>query len=585
VSERIFEGTAEAPEVVARKRRIVTLLLARGARLTNEDGSSPALLLAAFNSDGEMLRLLLNKGVSPNGKSPFGDSALLFAVLAGNHDGATALLEAGAEVNYASPGRLGLSGKEATVGLGAITKSPMKPGITPLFYACRAGDERMARVLLTAGADLEAQTPMGARPLHGAIESGDEAIVSLLLERSASLSGDTYGTTPLHLAASKGRERLIAMLLDRGAPVDARDYARFTPLLNAVENGHRQAVELLVLRGADPMATMQMGRDALHLATLANSLELMRWAIEKRGDIGRTDNLGMTPLHIAALHGYPAATRMLLQKGANVNATSLNGNTPLHDVGQGVFIATRAAEQARTNTPPQFAPTVGSPEDYVSTAMLLLTNGARLEAMGEDLTTPLHAAATSAPGVAKLLLERGADIEARDKYGFTPLQRAARFGTSETVELLLAHGARLEIEAVRVPKAFQGFTLLHWAANNENLLDNASALKALLRHKLDPRARDANGATALHWAAWRGNREAAAALAEAGAELNARDFGGQTPLHLAVDARRLEMVEWLLAHHADPTIASRRDETPLELAQRLGFFEIVQALRSPATKL
>jgi hypothetical protein len=54
----------------------------------------------------------------------------------------------------------------------------------------------------------------------------------------------------------------------------------FTPLLNAIERGHGKAVELLIARGADPNATTGVKRNALHLAALANDVDLMQWALE-----------------------------------------------------------------------------------------------------------------------------------------------------------------------------------------------------------------------------------------------------------------------------------------------------------------
>ena len=69
----------------------------------------------------------------------------------------------------------------------------------------------------------------------------------------------------------------------------------------------------------------------------------------------------------------------------------------------------------------------------------LLERGAALNRPG---WTPLHYAATGPSTAAvKLLLDRGAQINAASPNRSTPLMMAARYGPSESAELLLARGA------------------------------------------------------------------------------------------------------------------------------------------------
>jgi truncated hemoglobin YjbI len=76
-------------------------------------------------------------------------------------------------------------------------------GQTPLHMAARRGNVRIARTLLDAGADLEAQDKQGETPLRRAVNCGHENVVRLLLERGADPNlPDRHGKTPLQ-AASK----------------------------------------------------------------------------------------------------------------------------------------------------------------------------------------------------------------------------------------------------------------------------------------------------------------------------------------------------------------------------------------------
>jgi ankyrin repeat protein len=72
-----------------------------------------------------------------------------------------------------------------------------------------------------------------------------------------------------------------------------------------------------------------------------------------------------------------------------------------------------------------------------------------------------------------------------------------------------------------------------------------AVVHAFLRKSSDPNARDANGGTALHWAASRGNTEIARLLLDAGADPAATDGDGNTPLQIAEKKGKAKLVEML----------------------------------------
>ena len=77
---------------------------------------------------------------------------------------------------------------------------------------------------------------------------------------------------------------------------------------------------------------------------------------------------------------------------------------------------------------------------YHITTLVLLSQGADVNAVNRYGSTPLHSAATSEK--ATVLLENGADVNAVDaKQGETPLHRAVGQHCVETVSMLLEHGA------------------------------------------------------------------------------------------------------------------------------------------------
>lgn len=87
-----------------------------------------------------------------------------------------------------------------------------------------------------------------------------------------------------------------------------------------------------------------------------------------------------------------------------------------------------------------------------------------------------------------------------------------------------------------------------------------------------------DGATALAYAAYRDNVEAARALLEAGADPNAGNDYGVTPIMLAMENRSAAMVKTLLEAGSDPDTASWSGETLLMTAARTGFIEAIRML-------
>lgn len=66
-------------------------------------------------------------------------------------------------------------------------------------------------------------------------------------------------------ASDRGDVRTVNRLIANGADVNARDYAKWTPLHEAAGNGHEGVVKALVKRGANIHAKNNAGLTALHL--------------------------------------------------------------------------------------------------------------------------------------------------------------------------------------------------------------------------------------------------------------------------------------------------------------------------------
>ena len=128
------------------------------------------------------------------------------------------------------------------------------------------------------------------------------------------------------------------------------------------------------------------------------------------------------------------------------------------------------------------------------------------------------------------------------------------------------------------------------AAEDTRLLDaaraaDATSVIALLEQGVSADARQADGATALHWAAHWDDTAMAGALVRAGADVDAANDFGATPLWLACLNGSETMVETLLAAGADANAALPSGETVLMTASRTGSVEAVRLLASRGADL
>jgi uncharacterized protein len=141
---------------------------------------------------------------------------------------------------------------------------------TALHWAAEKNHADIARLLLDAGADIEATTSWGATPLEWAATMGSSSVADLLLSRGAgrftlivaaalgrfedvkSMAGSERDavSTALYAAARNGHTEVVEYLLDHGATIDTRGFFGGTGLHWAAINGHRDTVELLIARGA-----------------------------------------------------------------------------------------------------------------------------------------------------------------------------------------------------------------------------------------------------------------------------------------------------------------------------------------------
>jgi ankyrin repeat protein len=131
--------------------------------------------------------------------------------------------------------------------------------------------------------------------------------------------------------------------------------------------------------------------------------------------------------------------------------------------------------------------------------------------------------------------------------------------------------------------AFLSVASLAAAAGDRRLVEavekrDKEAVRSLLKQHADVNATQADGATALAWAAHWDDLETADLLIRAGAHVNAANDYGVTPLSLACTNGSAAMVEKLLRAGANPNAVQLEGETPLMTCARTGNAAAVKLL-------
>ncbi len=201
-------------------------------------------------------------------------------------------------------------------------------------------DINNVKLLLDAGADVNAVNEYGFTNLYYAASECNMEIVQLLMSRGAdpNLSGNPQtlndGAKPLHGIAHIPIENacypIAEFLIKRGADVNAKDNLNDTPLHHAAFRGNSTLISIFIRNGADVNKKGGMIRIPLHNNAYGGDLASCKLLVEAGSNVNSQDSEGKTPLHIAAEKGHPDICRYLVEAGANLEVEDERGDTPFH---------------------------------------------------------------------------------------------------------------------------------------------------------------------------------------------------------------------------------------------------------------
>ena len=234
------------------------------------------------------------------------------------------------------------------------------------MLAAREGDLESARLLMAAGADVNAIAGDGKNALSLAIFNGNYDLASELVDAKSDVNNvDTQRFTPLFWAVDRRNMEtapnfpwmvtqdplpLIKKLLDAGANPNAvvnntpraRMRAGSPRIVFATRAdargllGRPRAGEAAAVHGADPKAISSDGETMVAAAAglgfiqgyskgkpAEERLEVVKLFVELGADVNQADDYGITPLMVAGNMGDTPIIQYLVDKGANLAAYDL----------------------------------------------------------------------------------------------------------------------------------------------------------------------------------------------------------------------------------------------------------------------
>lgn len=211
--------------------RRAKLLIGVGADVNarRDNWGETALMIAARHNSEGMARLLIGAGADVDAdvdaRDNEGQTALMLATKQKSLDIAKLLIEAGADVDARDDGQTEVRRKELSkysppmsmpeFNLFALVLEPMPVdgGYTALMYAAANDFPDIARLLIDAGADVDARGDDGQTALMTAARNNSLGVLQLLIDSDAKLNAtDKDGRTALDHAVgddAKDAERLL----------------------------------------------------------------------------------------------------------------------------------------------------------------------------------------------------------------------------------------------------------------------------------------------------------------------------------------------------------------------------------------
>ena len=406
---------------------------------------------------------------------------------------------------------------------------PVDP-LQQLWAAFLRGDVKTVQMVLSAHRNLvNARSPDGTPLLTLAIYSRRLAMITAVTNNGPDVNlAGPGGIAPLHAAVWVRDREAVNLLLGRGANIEGKTLDGDTPLFYA-------AYPDLEARWATIVTTKKVRKDT----SVKSNSEFVSLLLANKASLTAVNRRGLTPLDFSLTTGNIEAFDTLKAAGAKEDASiTFFDNVAHKDL--------NAVKAALSKNPNLATSTMGGDTsalhvaclfDSVDIAKLLIDKGASVNATTRNGTTPLHSAMWgNDKALSDLLISKGANPNAVDASGDTPLVAALRVGSEDVLYGLLAKGADPnKIDRNNLAPLMVAINMKRFEA-------------ATILVEKGARVRGDLGRVAMFAAEAAGDKDFMSALIDNGADVNAVNAKGNTVTYQATLDNKIELVALLKQH-------------------------------------
>eukprot|EP01065_Artemidia_motanka_P034998 TRINITY_DN42965_c0_g1_i1.p1 TRINITY_DN42965_c0_g1~~TRINITY_DN42965_c0_g1_i1.p1 ORF type:complete len:1568 (+),score=432.02 TRINITY_DN42965_c0_g1_i1:81-4784(+) len=154
----------------------------------------------------------------------------------------------------------------------------------------------------------------GRTPLHIAASLGFTDVARLLLDAGADVNArDFAGVTPLREAVWHRRAQMVSLLREHDGKLDVDPLTACIDLCCLVNEDDVERLGLMLAAGQDPNVAEYDGRTPLHIAAVRGNLETCRLLVQNFANVSAQDRWGNTPVEEAEKHGHEHLAHKLRQ--------------------------------------------------------------------------------------------------------------------------------------------------------------------------------------------------------------------------------------------------------------------------------
>lgn len=430
----------------ARRIDILKVLLANHPISDATTGTEKlSLFLDSVEKNRKMeMEIFLKAGSDPNSKMPDGNPAIVTAIQKGYGNLIKPLLDAGVSVHSKDK-----DGKPLLL-------------IAHENYVARINSARLSivQILFDAKADPNTKTLEGKTLLQDYAERGWEGLAKKAIDSGADIHVVTKNNNQLiHLAARSGKVNLVNNFLNLGADVNATGDSNNTPLHIGTEIDSSSIVDALLKKGANPNLNNKKGETALTIAIQRQNLSIAKTLIQAGSDLKTLNSYGnplLMELCSVDSFGMKASTfpilDVLLQNGADVNLANAYGNTCLS-----------YALNRKNAKMFEYLLNKGADPNKIDSSSNSILHKAVRAAFYERLKNE------SLTDIFSLTIEYGGDVNFLDSQGMTPLHVASiQANNRDSVAAVQAMEVLLDYSANPFLKDRNGKTAYDYGKNNKD---------------------------------------------------------------------------------------------------------------------